>query len=98
MSITVDVRDDSIPHWLTDSSVYFPKHYRLDDYSHHPDPSIQLVDVVETWKGLSPTYARELRFWQDAFNTAIAGLVEEALVESFGKAEIPLELYTGELN
>jgi len=96
MSITVDVRDDSLPYWPTDSAVYYPKHHRFSDWFRHPDPSLEIVDVVETWKGLQPHHAQELRFWQNAFKTAVGGLVEEALLESYRKAGIAMELFEGE--
>ena len=92
MSVIVDVQDSSLPNWLSDTHVYLPKLHKFAHPFSIEDISIEHSDVIETWKGLTLAQARELRFWQDAFKAAIDSLVEEALIESFTKAGIELDL------
>lgn len=78
MSFTVSVHDSSFPAWNSDTTAYLPVNHYFSEP--HPDPSIRLIDVVESWKGLRPSQACELRFWHNALRQAIETYIHDVLV------------------
>ena len=94
MSFTVKIHDSSLPTWQSDLAAYLPRHYNFLDP--HPDPSIQLIDLVESWKGLSPAQATELRFWHLAFRGSLERYIHATLLGNFGDAQ--LAMHAGEIH
>jgi hypothetical protein len=86
MSFTVSIQDSTLQQCTSVSAVYLPKLYQFDDP--HPDASIELLDVVETWKSLKPEQAHELHFWHNAFRAAIERYIHDTLVDNFNDAGI----------
>jgi hypothetical protein len=93
MSIAINIVDSSLPAWQTASDVYQPILTSFDpvplDLDHQ---SIEHIDVVHTWKGITVYQAEELLFWQDGFKRALQSIVEEYLITKLEKAGIALDL------
>jgi hypothetical protein len=91
MAFTVSVNDTSSPRWTIPSSAYLPTvhHFHLP----HPDPTIQLVDLVESWKNLSPSHAAELRFWHNALRTSLEKYIHDTVVGNLRDNGINADAY-----
>jgi hypothetical protein len=92
MSVAINIIDSSLPVWQTASDVYHPVLTSFDPVPLNLDhQSIEHIDVVQTWKGITVHQAEELLFWQDGFKRALESIVEEYLIVRLEKAGIPLE-------
>jgi hypothetical protein len=78
MNITLHLKDSSMPHWPSAYQVYRPE---LSTFIlSHERQSIDHIDVVATWKGLSVSQAKDLCWLQTCFKQAIERIVEDALI------------------
>jgi hypothetical protein len=90
MPIAVHIIDSSLPLWQTASDVYrpiltaFPATDTIDlDYQ-----SIEHIDVVRTWKGMSLNQAEELLLWEDGFRQALQTSIENYILEKSENAGV----------
>jgi hypothetical protein len=80
MSISVEVSSSIFPKRRTVLDFYCPKLTNLEGFN---PKTVQHVDVVTTWKGLSISQAHELLFWERATRAALESYVEEMLIAKF---------------
>jgi hypothetical protein len=82
MSIKVEIYGDCLPPRRSVAEVYRPQHLTFDN-TFIGDERIEHRDVVIEWKGITFENAKEIVFWERAFQKALEQLVEETLIEGF---------------
>lgn len=89
MLITLHIEDNSLPRWSSACQVYRPT---LSAFAPSIEQqTIEHIDVVATWKGLSISQANELCLWQYWFQKALEVIVEDALIAKLDAAGIPFD-------